>query len=475
MEFTITGIRYQMPGADADERQRQAEDFVCSMRPGTTLYLKAEPDNEWDEKAIAVYFKLRKIGYVAAEQTRWLHPLLEERRVIRIRVSHGDRHVTLFFDHPVDPAITPLPGSPARVIEACPLDRCVRLPFLKEERQLELLVGLLLDEEVRGDDFLEWMESYVSLAKLSLCEEDCRASRMIFDRFNECRRSLEPTIPEERRAWWDEMGRRVRDILGDRHRRGGSKEILTEHMGRLREEMRREGGCFAKYDRFYFRGPLAEAPRERVEEALGVLRGWLERLPNGLFLLMGRTEDFARRITYLKLSRFELYEVLTVMLLVERLEAHLKEHPRDRSLPREARVTDDPLPQEASTPSSRGPRKQFLFIDGKPTVENEQVRRREKARFRAYLSAHKLGSRQLTCLREDLLNEVVICFLLRWIELELIAERPSGGAVFRFLTEECGLVSTVTERSFSNKIKEWLKRGNPNRVTMMEVRDCFRE
>ena len=77
MKFTITGIQYQMTAAEAGERKQQAIAFVCSMKPGTIIYLKAEPDNEWDEKAIAVYLNYRKIGYIASEQTRWLHPLFE--------------------------------------------------------------------------------------------------------------------------------------------------------------------------------------------------------------------------------------------------------------------------------------------------------------------------------------------------------------------------------------------------------------
>ena len=133
-----------------------------------------------------------------------------------------------------------------------------------------------------------------------------------------------------------------------------------------------------------------------------------------------------------------------------------------------------PCEEEASTPSPRGPRKQFLFIDGKPTVENVAVRQREKERFCRYLSDHKLGSRLLTCLKQDTLNKVVICFLKEWREREWIAEKPSGVAVFRFLPEVCELQSEVTPTSYSNKVTQWLKQP-VDAIIKLDVRECFKE
>ena len=172
----------------------------------------------------------------------------------------------------------------------------------------------------------------------------------------------------------------------------------------------------------------------------------------------------------MKLSRVELYEVLAVYLLVKRMEAYLKAHPVSNPL----KASADPQPQVRKHPSPRGPRKQFLFIDGKPTVENVAVRQREKERFCRYLSDHKLGSRLLTCLKQDTLNKVVICFLKEWREREWIAEKPSGVAVFRFLTEVCELQSELHPSSYGNKISKWLEQ--PVDVTIkLDVRECFKE
>lgn len=122
----------------------------------------------------------------------------------------------------------------------------------------------------------------------------------------------------------------------------------------------------------------------------------------------------------------------------------------------------DEKPKQQDT--SSGARKQFLFIDGRTTEENVGVKNLEKERFLGYLSEHKMSGRWLVTEKKDGLNKAVVCFLKLWRENGLTAKLPSGGAVFRFLTEDCGLKTDVTEASYSNKIKEWM-RGNDYDVT----------
>lgn len=131
----------------------------------------------------------------------------------------------------------------------------------------------------------------------------------------------------------------------------------------------------------------------------------------------------------------------------------------------------DEKPNQQNT--SPGPRKQFLFIDGRATVENAGVKNREKERFLGYLSDHKMSGRRLVTEKSDWLNKAVVCFLRLWCEKGLTAKQPSGGAVFRFLTEDCGLKTDVTEASYSNKIKEWLRRNDYDVTTYQGVKTCF--
>lgn len=132
---------------------------------------------------------------------------------------------------------------------------------------------------------------------------------------------------------------------------------------------------------------------------------------------------------------------------------------------------------ESLTPNGktvhRGQQKQYLFIDERPTVENVQVRNEEKQRFMRYLSEHNLKGRKLTCVKTDTLNDVVICFVIKWKNKNITPKEPSGGAIFRFLTEECNLQSEVTEQSYSNEIKERLRENNYTIETMKKVNLYF--
>lgn len=132
--------------------------------------------------------------------------------------------------------------------------------------------------------------------------------------------------------------------------------------------------------------------------------------------------------------------------------------------------------QNSAPPSPRGPRKKYLFIkEGDDTKEAEQVKNREKNRLCEYLSRHCLKGRALECTKDSTLNKTVVCFLLKWMERGMTAEQPSGGAIFRFLTEDCGIVSDVQEKAYSNRVKEWIKDTNGyDAEVMLKVKDAFK-
>lgn len=143
---------------------------------------------------------------------------------------------------------------------------------------------------------------------------------------------------------------------------------------------------------------------------------------------------------------------------------------------------DIPTKNEKDMPakSTPGPRKQFLFIEGdasweeqgrqrNPSKENTVVRRRERDRIVRYLKEHCLSQRQLTCTQGDTLNDVVACFLVEWRERKLIAKDFAGTAVWRFLTEECGLESAVTDKAYGKEIKEWVAEKRGDAITQRQI------
>lgn len=120
-----------------------------------------------------------------------------------------------------------------------------------------------------------------------------------------------------------------------------------------------------------------------------------------------------------------------------------------------------------------GPKKQKLFMSEKTKSEDTEAKNKEKERFLNYLKEHKIGNKSLSCQKDDLLNAIIVCFVKIWIEKGLITQNPSGPSIYRFLTEDCNKKSEVTEKSYANKINDWLKE-NPYDVKIEKsVRRAF--
>lgn len=129
---------------------------------------------------------------------------------------------------------------------------------------------------------------------------------------------------------------------------------------------------------------------------------------------------------------------------------------------------------EEEPPLKRGIKNKFLFPqNGNESVKNGRLTQCEKRRFLHYLSKHSLGGRMLVSTRDDTINKAVVCFVRIWKDQELTASKPSGRAIFRFLTQDCGLKTEITIESYANKMNEWLKEKQQDVLTMEEVKRCF--
>lgn len=129
---------------------------------------------------------------------------------------------------------------------------------------------------------------------------------------------------------------------------------------------------------------------------------------------------------------------------------------------------------EEEPPLKRGIKNKFLFPqNGNESVKNGRLTQCEKRRFLHYLSKHSLDDRMLVSTRDDAINKAVVCFVRIWKDQELTASKPSGRAIFRFLTQDCGLKTEITIESYANKMNEWLKGKQQDVLTMEEVKRCF--
>lgn len=129
---------------------------------------------------------------------------------------------------------------------------------------------------------------------------------------------------------------------------------------------------------------------------------------------------------------------------------------------------------EEEPPLKRGIKNKFLFPqNGNESVKNGRLTQCEKRRFLHYLSKHSLDGRMLVSTRDDAINKAVVCFVRIWKDQELTASKPSGRAIFRFLTQDCSLKTEITIESYANKMNEWLKGKQQDVLTMEEVKRCF--
>lgn len=129
---------------------------------------------------------------------------------------------------------------------------------------------------------------------------------------------------------------------------------------------------------------------------------------------------------------------------------------------------------EEEPPLKRGIKNKFLFPqNGNESVKNGRLTQCEKRRFLHYLSKHSLDGRMLVSTRDDAINKAVVCFVRIWKDQELTASKPLGRAIFRFLTQDCGLKTEITIESYANKMNEWLKGKQQDVLTMEEVKRCF--
>ncbi len=105
---------------------------------------------------------------------------------------------------------------------------------------------------------------------------------------------------------------------------------------------------------------------------------------------------------------------------------------------------------------------------------NEEDMHRECKRFLDYLSRHNMRTRQLASDKGNVLNDIVTCFLKVWGDRNLLVDNYSGAAVFRFLKEDCGMTSSVTEKTYRNMIKERIKSKDYDVKTLCCVMNSFK-
>lgn len=328
MELSVTGIQFQLAPdeRDKDKRVKVVEEFLAGLRKGQEVMLMTEPENPVDAQAIAAYIDFKRIGYLGKENTEIAYPLLDENGLLRTVFDHYDSHLTLYVSVPIAPQESGVFCQRKRTLPESPLGMSLRLAFSEQESQLQLIVKCLIGLEVCKEnlpEILRLAKLFCSTMCLSVCHEDAVWISSIDKMLDKiCLSRDELGLEAEEAAEFARLYNKVHEAAGDLHCTGEHmpEQIFTQHLDRIRGDEHILKLFYRQYCDIFLDGKdFSEADPELVKAERERLLGWLKsmswselRNPDNLRLM-------GYRVNYLRLSRLELYDLYSVLLLIERL------------------------------------------------------------------------------------------------------------------------------------------------------------
>ena len=328
MELTVTGIQFALAPDEPDRKKRVevTEAFLAGLEKGQEVLLKAEPMNPIDASAVAAFLDYSQIGYLTKESAVKVEPLLDDKGQCRAVVKGSDHHLALFLTIPDVPEAKPSPILRERSLPQSPLGLSVRLGIASDESREQLIASNLAEMEVTKEnmpEILHLAELYLPLMNLSVCFEDTLW-------LTEIDRKL-----DDARSRWQELGVEVEDVAmlsriydnvheaaGDLHTTATHvpERIFMNHLDRLRQNKAVTQPFFKKYCDLFLDGKdFGEADTELVKAEHDRLLGWLKGMKWDELRDPDNLRMMGYRVNYLRLSRPEIYDRFSVLLLIERL------------------------------------------------------------------------------------------------------------------------------------------------------------
>lgn len=315
-EYEVAGITYAIaPGKPRAAQKQAAHEYITALPKGTPLILQAEPSNTHDANAIAVYvdYTLR-IGYVKSTHCLDVKPLLDADGQCDAVVAGNDGWITLYIAIPGAPETAAPIVERQRVLPQNPLATVLRMAFTEEERAQCVVAPRLMKQQPAKDyaaEVAEMAEHYLPLSSLSICYEDGYWRAHILNLLRAlCKLDLEEGLRQRLEGLRDQL----QDIEGDRisteeHSRRAVMQWQLEQLRTLAED---EDGLFADFEYH-----IATSGRS-VKDETARLEQWFRDMPQLKLRDWRNHERLAESLSYLRVSRKELYEVFAAMLVLER-------------------------------------------------------------------------------------------------------------------------------------------------------------
>lgn len=329
-EYTITGIRFQMAGESLEEKTETAESFVAKLKKGQLVMLMAEPENPFDTNAIAAYIDYERVGYINKEETADVYPLLDEQHQCDAQVERTDGHVTFFISIPGAPDNQKPTIVRPRILPPSPLGASVYMPFTKAESRLQLISSRMLSMEITKaniEEALRLADRYSEYVKTSICHEDNLWRNRICKKLDKLRSESQTLgLTKDEVKELTNIYNKVRVAVGDLHRtiEHWPERIFVSHLDVLRHDESVNQFLYAKYCKaFLGEKDFAEADQDKLKSEYDRLVGWFKDMEWSEMKNPRNLEAMGLKVNYLGLSRQELYELYSVLLLIERIEPFL--------------------------------------------------------------------------------------------------------------------------------------------------------
>jgi hypothetical protein len=314
-EFEVTGITYHIGrGLPRDDAKAAAKQFIMNLKAGTPLVLAAEPNNAYDENAIAVYYNYTQhIGYIKSSCCLDVKQMLDEEDQCNAVVTGNDGNLTLFINIPdaQEPPITT--RARKRVLPPNPLAEVLTMDFTEQEKALQVVAPRLSKMNPTIDNIptlIEMTKSYLPLASLSICYEDYYWRDHILKNL---RSACKLNMPSELKQELTEIKNELSSIEGDMTRSVDKPrhKVMEQQLEQLRTLAQGKEGVIAKFEKH-----LATSGNT-VDEELTKLKEWFKSMPRLKLRDYQNHENLAECLGYQRVSRKELYEVYSAIVLLE--------------------------------------------------------------------------------------------------------------------------------------------------------------
>ena len=315
-EFEVTGITYHIGrGLPRDDAKAAAKQFIMNLKAGTPLVLAAEPNNAFDENAIAVYYNYTQhIGYIKSSCCLDIKPMLDEEGQCNALVSGNDGNITLFIIIPdaQEPPITT--RARKRVLPQNPLAEVLCIEFTEQEKALQVVAPRLSKMQPTIDNIptlIDMTKCYLPLASLSICYEDYYWRDHILKNLRSaCKLNLQPELKQK----LTEIKNELASIEGDMTRSVDQPryKLMEQQLKQLRTIAESNEGVIAKFEKHI------ATSGHTVNEELTKLKDWFKSMPRLKLRDYQDHEKLAECLGYQRVSRKELYEVYAAIIILEK-------------------------------------------------------------------------------------------------------------------------------------------------------------